>query len=46
MYALTYGMMIGVQYSVGRQFQADVVLDHNNVNNNHNNNKNKHKSVF
>ena len=37
MYALTYGMMIGVQYSVGRQFQADVVLDHNNVNNNHNN---------
>ena len=27
MYALTYGMMIGVQVSVGRQFQAEALLN-------------------
>ena len=35
MYALTYGMMIGVQVSVGRQFQAEALLnsDHDAPNN-------------
>jgi hypothetical protein len=46
MYALTYGMMIGVQVSVGRQFQAEAL--NNNINNNltnSSNNSNNKNSV-